>query len=59
MDEKTAALVTEGLKVIIQSYFSYLSVTGLTEEESEAVFQKERAKFLARNPEDLPNPDKL
>lgn len=58
MEEKQASQIFELSKILINSYFSLLSASGLTEEQLEERFQKEKIEFFKRKIEDLPKPPK-
>lgn len=58
MDETTKHLIAQLGTLGIQMFFSWMQQSGKTEEEIEQMYAAEKAKFLARDPKNLPKPPK-
>jgi hypothetical protein len=57
MDEQTKQIVGQAAGMMINVFFSYLEQQGISAEEADALFEREREKFLARHPSTLPPPE--
>jgi len=57
MDPVTATIISQAATALIQGAFSYMEQAGLSEEEMDALFAKERARFKARHFSFLPPPN--
>lgn len=49
-------LIMEVAKVLIQGAFNYARVNGLSDEEINSVYEKEREQFFKNDPFQLPDP---
>jgi len=58
MDDVTKQIVGQFTGMLIQSIFTYLMQAGLTSDEIEVLFNKERAEFRKKNPNTLPSIDR-
>ena len=47
------ALAMEAAKLILNSYFTYMNMKGMTEAEAKEFFDKESAKFAKNDPAKL------
>jgi hypothetical protein len=56
MDKTTEIALTQIFSVLIQSFFTWLTMIGKTEEEIEVMFEYELKKFKNRDPKNLPSP---
>lgn len=52
----TNSLVAEVAKVLIQGAFNYMRTQGLSQEEADALFEKEAEQFRKNDPGNLPDP---
>ena len=55
MSPEVVAILVEGAKVGIQSYFNFMRLAGKSEEEIEEIYKSEREVFLANDPSKLPD----
>lgn len=55
MSPEVVALLVEGAKVGLQSYFNYMRVAGKSEEEISALYEEEKRNFLENDPDKLPD----
>lgn len=58
MDDTAKQVLGQVLILSIQHLFTMLSMSGMTQEEMEKLFNSELEKFKARPIEDLPEPPK-
>jgi hypothetical protein len=56
MDKTTEMALTQIFSVLIQSFFTWLTMIGKTEGEIEIMFRNELNKFNNRDPKNLPPP---
>ena len=56
MDDQSKQLISQLGQMAIQAYFSWMTMSGKTEEEIHQDFILERAKFIQRSPDTLPKP---
>lgn len=56
LDPVTAALIGQGARFAIQTYFSYMQASGATPEEIDANFAAEKLEFEKRPFSALPAP---
>jgi hypothetical protein len=57
MDDVTKQILAQATTALIQGAFTYLAQAGMSGEDIDALFEKERRKFKARHPSQLPKPD--
>lgn len=55
MDDDSKQILAQLASVVIQSIFTYLTQKGMSEEDIDQLFAKERQKFKDRNPSTLPD----
>lgn len=55
MDQAVAALLVEGSKIALQSYFTYMRMAGKTPEEMMKLYTSVKAEFDAKDPDLLPD----
>ena len=55
-EELIAAGLIELAKLGLQQYFQAAALAGKTDEQIAALYETEKAKFLARDPANLPDP---
>lgn len=58
MDDKSKQTMGQVAILAVQHFFTMMSLTGKTEEEIQALFVDELARFKSRNFENLPKPPK-
>ena len=56
MDAVTKQILGQLSGVLVQSLFSYLAQAGLTPDEIDAVYDREREEFRRKHPSTLPPP---
>ncbi len=49
------ASAAELAKLALQSYFQYARMSGMTEEEIQATYESEKARFISNAPDTLPD----
>ena len=48
-----AIVAGEAVKLLLMGWFEYLKSQGISEEEAEKLYQKQKAKMFERDPDDL------